>query len=196
MAVTISSLGAAVLAFSPEDTFAEVGFWGFCFTDACVCGHIIDGVACVRGGGMTDAQYSNQPPPSTPKCPQLYGIILLPVSLLFALYALNTYINRGSKIRTREATRWDDPIGPVLLGSVFTAALIAQFFIKVGWSVGLGFVGSCGGVVVSWGWTRLTLLCYLHTKTAGARAQAEPGSGGRGCGGGGGDVRVWGPRDE
>lgn len=55
----------------------------------------------------------------------------MPVSLLFALYALNTYINRGSKIRTREPTRWDDPIGPVLLGSVFTVALIAQFFIKL-----------------------------------------------------------------
>lgn len=62
---------------------------------------------------------------------QLYGVILLPVSLLFALYALNTYINRSSKIRTREPTRWDDPIGPVLLGSVFTVALIAQFFLKV-----------------------------------------------------------------
>lgn len=71
-------------------------------------------------------------PPHT----QLYGIILLPVSLLFALYALNTYISRSSKIRTREPTRWDDPIGPVLLGSVFTAALIAQFFIKVACCIG------------------------------------------------------------
>jgi hypothetical protein len=55
----------------------------------------------------------------------------MPVSLLFALYALNTYINRGSKIRTREPTRWDDPVGPVLLGSVFTLALVAQFFLKL-----------------------------------------------------------------
>ena len=84
MAVTISSLGAAVLAFSPEDTVSE-----------------------------------------------MYGIILMPVSLLFALYALHTYINRATKIRTREPTRWDDPMGPVLLGSVFTVALTAQFFIKL-----------------------------------------------------------------
>lgn len=55
----------------------------------------------------------------------------MPVSLLFALYALNTYINRASKIRTREPTRWDDPMGPVLLGTVFAVALIAQFFIKL-----------------------------------------------------------------
>eukprot|EP00624_Nannochloropsis_granulata_P006383 evm.model.NODE_47213_length_8085_cov_26.603340.1 len=84
MAVTISSLGAAVLAFSPEDTVSE-----------------------------------------------LYGIILMPVSLLFALYALNTYITRSAKIRTREPTRWDDPMGPVFLGSVFTLALTAQFLIKL-----------------------------------------------------------------
>ena len=84
MAVTISSLGAAVLAFSPEDTVSE-----------------------------------------------LYGIILMPVSLLFALYALNTYITRSAKIRTREPTRWDDPLGPVLLGSIFTLALTAQFLIKL-----------------------------------------------------------------
>lgn len=84
MAVTISSLGAAVLAFSPEDTVSE-----------------------------------------------LYGIILMPVSLLFALYALNTYITRSAKIRTREPTRWDDPMGPVLLGSIFTLALTAQFLIKL-----------------------------------------------------------------
>ncbi len=58
----------------------------------------------------------------------------MPVSLLFALYALNTYIDRSSKIRTREPTRWDDPLGPVLLGSVFTIALVAQFFIKLAYA--------------------------------------------------------------
>lgn len=62
---------------------------------------------------------------------QWYGIILLPVSLLFAIYALNTYVTRSAKIRTREATRWDDPMGPILLGSIFTLALTAQFFIKL-----------------------------------------------------------------
>ena len=61
----------------------------------------------------------------------MYGIILLPVSLIFALYALYTYTWRAEKIRTREATRWDDPMGPVLLGSVFTAALTAQLLIKI-----------------------------------------------------------------
>ena len=95
----------------------------------------------------SDSPYPPPPPKNTP--PQLYGVILLPVSLLFALYALNTYINRSSKIRTREPTRWDDPIGPVLLGSVFTVALIAQFFLKVcAWLFCVCGVG--GGLVLGW----------------------------------------------
>lgn len=62
---------------------------------------------------------------------QVYGIILLPVALMFALYALHTYTWRAAKIRTREQARWDDPMGPVLLASVFTLALTLQLVLKI-----------------------------------------------------------------
>jgi hypothetical protein len=79
----------------------------------------------------------------------LYGIILLPVSLLFALYALYTYTWRADKIRTREQARWDDPMGPVLLASVFTVALTLQLAIKVWHVIQQNAKGAVPGPVVA-----------------------------------------------
>jgi uncharacterized membrane protein YidH (DUF202 family) len=62
---------------------------------------------------------------------QYYGLALLPVSLIFAGYALHVFLWRGEKIRTREPTRWDDPLGPVLLASTLAIALTVNFIIKL-----------------------------------------------------------------
>ena len=62
---------------------------------------------------------------------QIYALILLPIALLFIIYPMNTFIWRNNKIRTRDASRWDDPIGPVIITLLLIIALIVQFFLKV-----------------------------------------------------------------
>jgi hypothetical protein len=57
---------------------------------------------------------------------------LLPLSLLFVIYAVWTYLWRSDKIRSRDVGRWDDPVGPVLLTSLLIIALTVQFGLKVG----------------------------------------------------------------
>jgi hypothetical protein len=56
---------------------------------------------------------------------------LLPLSLLFVIYAVWTYLWRSEKIRTRDVSRWDDPVGPVLLTVLLIVALTVQFTLKV-----------------------------------------------------------------
>lgn len=80
-------------------------------------------------------------------------MILLPVAVLFIVYALRTYLSRSEKIKTRDAERyifaiigfididgsygmiqffrWDDPFGPVLLTMLLIFALAAEFVLKV-----------------------------------------------------------------
>eukprot|EP00981_Chlorochromonas_danica_P013550 scaffold6470_cov243-Ochromonas_danica.AAC.2 len=59
------------------------------------------------------------------------ALTMLPISLLFIFYALRTYLIRGTKIRTRDAERWDDPLGPVLLTLMLVFALSVQFIMKI-----------------------------------------------------------------
>jgi len=58
---------------------------------------------------------------------QYFAIMLLPMSLLFIVHATRTFLWRSSLIRNRDATRWDDPIGPILLTSLVILALIIHF---------------------------------------------------------------------
>ena len=62
---------------------------------------------------------------------QYFAMVLLPISLIIICYALWTYLWRATKIGTRDATRWDDPSGPVVITSLLILALTAQFFQKV-----------------------------------------------------------------
>jgi uncharacterized membrane protein YidH (DUF202 family) len=62
---------------------------------------------------------------------ELFALMLLPISLIFIAYATVTYLWRSAKIRAREAERWDDPYGPVLITLMLIFALVAQFTIKV-----------------------------------------------------------------
>jgi len=61
----------------------------------------------------------------------LYGLALLPVAFIFVVYALNTYIWRGSAIRSKATIRWDDPNGPVFITTIMIVALLCQLVIKV-----------------------------------------------------------------
>jgi uncharacterized membrane protein YidH (DUF202 family) len=61
----------------------------------------------------------------------LFGMSLLPLALLFIMYALWTYLWRSDKIRTRDTSRWDDPVGPLFLSVALVVALSCQFFLKL-----------------------------------------------------------------
>ena len=58
---------------------------------------------------------------------QYFAVSLLPMSLMFIAYALRTFLWRGKLIKNRDATRWDDPVGPILLTSLLIIALVVHF---------------------------------------------------------------------
>lgn len=62
---------------------------------------------------------------------QYYAMGLLPISLLIIGYALWTYLWRSTKIGTRDATRWDDPSGPIVITVLLIIALCLQFAQKL-----------------------------------------------------------------
>lgn len=55
---------------------------------------------------------------------ELAGLVLLPVAVLFMLYALVTFRSRAHFIYMREPMRYDDTRGPTLLVVVLTIALV------------------------------------------------------------------------
>ena len=60
-----------------------------------------------------------------------YALALLPISLGFCLYALHTFLWRADQIHARIPARWDDPFGPLVLGSTVALILILNFFTKL-----------------------------------------------------------------
>lgn len=56
-----------------------------------------------------------------------YAMIFLPVALCFAAYGLNTWRWRGHRIRSRVAGRWDDALGPTIMGVTLILALSLSF---------------------------------------------------------------------
>lgn len=62
---------------------------------------------------------------------QLYGIVLLPVSVAYTFYALWQYLNRSYMIKNREPGPYLDVMGPVTLTIILMASIIAQFCAKI-----------------------------------------------------------------
>ena len=62
---------------------------------------------------------------------ELYGLILLIISALFACYALHILLWRAKLIKQRENSRWDNPWGPILLSATLTMALSSLFALEV-----------------------------------------------------------------
>ncbi|KAL3938349.1 MAG: hypothetical protein SGARI_001775 [Bacillariaceae sp.] len=60
-----------------------------------------------------------------------YALALLPISLGFCLYALHIFLWRQDQIKNRIPARWDDPMGPLLLGSTVAVILIINFCTQV-----------------------------------------------------------------
>eukprot|EP00605_Chrysophyceae_sp_TOSAG23-4_P000702 GSChrysophyteH1.ASY1.ANO1.786.1 assembled CDS len=62
---------------------------------------------------------------------QDYAMLLMPIALLFIIYALSTFLWRMEQIKSRADERWDDPLGPVLLTSMLILALVTQYVLKL-----------------------------------------------------------------
>jgi uncharacterized membrane protein YidH (DUF202 family) len=62
---------------------------------------------------------------------QVYGLTLLPVSILFIVYALRQYTRRAGMIRRREPGPYEDVVGPVVLGSALCVSIVANFGLKL-----------------------------------------------------------------
>lgn len=60
-----------------------------------------------------------------------YALALLPISLAFCIYALNTFLWRADRIKARIPGRWDDPIGPLMLGGSVALILCINFIVKI-----------------------------------------------------------------
>ena len=59
-----------------------------------------------------------------------YAMALLPIALGFCLYALHLFLWRAEKIRTHILGRWDNPRGPLMLGSLLAGVLFINFMVK------------------------------------------------------------------
>jgi SPX domain protein involved in polyphosphate accumulation/uncharacterized membrane protein YidH (DUF202 family) len=65
------------------------------------------------------------------KWAHVYALALLPLSLAFCIYALNVFLWRADRIKTRVPGRWDDPRGPLLLGGILALILTVNFCAKL-----------------------------------------------------------------
>jgi uncharacterized membrane protein YidH (DUF202 family) len=59
------------------------------------------------------------------------GIVIVPVSLVFMIYALVQYRNRAEKLLKRQDIRYDDQIGPIMLVTFLLLASIAAFTLSL-----------------------------------------------------------------
>jgi len=62
---------------------------------------------------------------------QLYGVLLLPVSIGFILYAMTQYSRRASLIRRKAPGPYADIVGPTVLTVVLMLSIVAQFSLKL-----------------------------------------------------------------
>jgi uncharacterized membrane protein YidH (DUF202 family) len=59
---------------------------------------------------------------------QWFAMSLLPISLAFVVYSLHIFLWRQDQIKNRIPARWDDPMGPLVLGSLVVLVLVINFF--------------------------------------------------------------------
>lgn len=62
---------------------------------------------------------------------EYYALGLMPIALGFCVYALHVFLWRADRIKSRIPGRWDDPVGPLLLGSLLVLVLLSNFCLKL-----------------------------------------------------------------
>ncbi len=62
---------------------------------------------------------------------QIYALILLPLSIIYAFYPSYQFIWRTKRIHDRIVDRWDDPYSPLILGGTLVVALTFAWLVRV-----------------------------------------------------------------
>lgn len=62
---------------------------------------------------------------------QIYGILLLPVSIAFCCYSLWMYIKRANMIRRKDPGPYEDKFGPIALAALLGLSVTINFFVKL-----------------------------------------------------------------
>mmetsp|Transcript_31228 Transcript_31228/g.71897 ORF Transcript_31228/g.71897 Transcript_31228/m.71897 type:complete len:235 (+) Transcript_31228:69-773(+) len=62
---------------------------------------------------------------------QIYGLILLPVSIAFICYSMYQYSRRAAMIRRKDPGPYEDTVGPTVLAVMLMVTIVAQFVLKL-----------------------------------------------------------------
>ena len=62
---------------------------------------------------------------------QIYGLIMMPVSIGFCGYALYIYMERANMIRRKDPGPYEQKIGPIVLAALLAVTIVANFIIKI-----------------------------------------------------------------
>mmetsp|Transcript_27670 Transcript_27670/g.39283 ORF Transcript_27670/g.39283 Transcript_27670/m.39283 type:complete len:193 (-) Transcript_27670:324-902(-) len=62
---------------------------------------------------------------------QLYGLLLMPVAISFCVYSLYMYVKRAAMIRRKDPGPYEDRVGPVVLASMLSLAILINFGVKM-----------------------------------------------------------------
>jgi uncharacterized membrane protein YidH (DUF202 family) len=62
---------------------------------------------------------------------QIYGVILLPVAIMFIVYSMYQYAKRCEMISRRAPGPYEDLIGPTVFGIVLMLSIVTQFSLKL-----------------------------------------------------------------
>jgi uncharacterized membrane protein YidH (DUF202 family) len=62
---------------------------------------------------------------------QVYGLVLMPCSIAFCVYALWLYTKRASMIRRKDPGPYENKWGPIVLSVILAMSVITNFFVKL-----------------------------------------------------------------
>ena len=62
---------------------------------------------------------------------QLYGLLLMPVSIAFCVYALWLYVKRASMLRRKDPGPYENQTGPIVLATLLSVSIVINFCVKL-----------------------------------------------------------------
>jgi uncharacterized membrane protein YidH (DUF202 family) len=62
---------------------------------------------------------------------QLYGLLLMPVSIAFCVYSLWLYVKRASMLRRKDPGPYDNQTGPIVLATLLSVSIVINFCVKL-----------------------------------------------------------------
>mmetsp|Transcript_24609 Transcript_24609/g.45857 ORF Transcript_24609/g.45857 Transcript_24609/m.45857 type:complete len:199 (-) Transcript_24609:248-844(-) len=62
---------------------------------------------------------------------QLYGLLLMPVSIAFCVYSLWLYVKRASMLRRKDPGPYENQTGPIVLATLLSVSIVINFCVKL-----------------------------------------------------------------